>query len=116
MIRLNIDRTARVNIDTNLEDLLIVLGLRLGHLGSDRDIVLKAAAHVLPSTQALDQEVGSLVTSISSAPVTSTAGFRGSIGCNSTRTPCTHLTAISVGNSLILADGCPSSNTAAHGS
>jgi hypothetical protein len=38
----------------------MVLGLRLGHLGTSVDIVLEVTAHVLPSTQTLDQQIGSL--------------------------------------------------------
>jgi hypothetical protein len=38
----------------------MVLGLRLGHLGTSVDVVLEVTAHVLPSTQTLDQQIGSL--------------------------------------------------------
>lgn len=39
----------------------MVLGLRLGHLSASVDVVLEVAAHMLPSTQTLDQQIGSLL-------------------------------------------------------
>jgi len=44
----------------------MILGLGLGHLGTSADIVLEVPAHVLPRTQTLDQQIGSLVWSSTS--------------------------------------------------
>jgi hypothetical protein len=38
----------------------MVFGLRLGHLSAGVDVVLEVATHVLPSSQTLDQQIGSL--------------------------------------------------------
>ena len=49
-----------VCIETNLQDLLVVLGLGLLNFGRDRDIVLEISTHMLPCSQTLQQELGSL--------------------------------------------------------
>jgi hypothetical protein len=48
---------------TDLQDLLIILGLGLLHFRSSREIILEVSAHMLPGSETLEQETGSLETS-----------------------------------------------------
>lgn len=77
---------------THLQDLLIVLRLRLLHLGRGIDIILQIRTHMLQRAKALDEDVGGL-------PKPSLARPKSNPG-----TPSTYLAAIRVGNGLIIAD------------
>lgn len=52
--------TTVANERTHLQDLLIVLRLRLLHLSRDTDIVFQVATHVLPGAETFEEEVCSL--------------------------------------------------------
>lgn len=77
---------------THLQDLLIVLRLRLLHLGRGIDIILQIRTHMLQRAKALNEDVGGL-------PKPSLARPKSNPG-----TPSTYLAAIRVGNGLIIAD------------
>lgn len=77
---------------THLQDLLIVLRLRLLHLGRGIDIILQIRTHMLQRAKALDEDIGGL-------PKPSLARPK-----SNPRTPSTYLAAIRVGNGLIVAD------------
>lgn len=44
-------------ITNRLQDLLVILRLRLLYLGRSTDVILQIAAHMLPSPETFDEEV-----------------------------------------------------------